>query len=116
MKSRTMDLLSIEPGFLSFELPRQSRHKLPPRTGGLLGFIRSENGKENVLRFLLCDDLARGFTANRRLYRTSNKVTYRPFSSPQSGDWKDYQDELEARLRLFAKLSEKYDPPQAFET
>jgi hypothetical protein len=103
--------LSQEPGFITFAFAKHCRHKLPQRTGGLLAFIRVENGKEKVLRFLLCDDMAKGFTANRPFYRNTNRVTYHPFSSAQSGDWKDYQIELESRLRLFARLSEKYDPP-----
>lgn len=103
--------LSEEPGFVSFDLFRPHyAHKLPLRTPGLLAFLFVEETTEMVLRILLLDDLAKGFLESRPFCGRANRASYHVF--PVTDDCDQRMGALAERLKLYARLTEKYNAPQ----
>ena len=100
--------LSQEPGFISIDV-RQPAFRIPERVAGLLAFLYSEGNTETVIKILMVDDLEKGYLDNRRFSGRANKVAYCIF--PAQGDPALRQKSLGERLKLYARLIEKYNRP-----
>jgi hypothetical protein len=105
--------ISHEPGFVVLDLFHTPYFlRLPERTPGLLAFLHVEKGKEKVVGLVLLEDLAKEFAQSGPFCGHANVADYYPFPHSKNSGWKKHRRDLEEKLQLYARLTEKYKAPQ----
>ena len=102
--------LSEEPGFILVDITGPFPIGVRVKGAGLLAFLYVEQGRESVIKILMCDDLAHAYSSNLPFSGRANRAAY--FVFLPSDDLKDKVGALAERLKLYTQLTEKYNAPQ----